>query len=102
MKEFSHNPEHGSEYHRLSTGRSFYAYHGVVGISEALEVYIGCDDKISRPDKLLDPSVVRDGGVLDLSPNGANVPLTKEETVEIAEVMIKRWEKFRFRVKRGE
>lgn len=56
----------------FSSGRTFYAYAGVIGLSPSLEVMEGYDDCF-----------------------GLGADLTKEETQELADYMICQWQKFK-------
>ena len=94
-REFSHNSDHGSHYHILSTGRSFYAYQSVVGIGEDLEAFTGWDNH------LLSHATRDKEGTLRFPMLDEGDKLTPEELTEVADVMIARWERFKAKVERN-
>lgn len=61
--------EYISDRYKLSSGKEFYANHGIIGIAPDLEISEGYD-------------------------GGLSWQFTKEDKREIAEYMIKLWERF--------
>lgn len=66
----------------LSTGRSFYANNGILGLDEDLNLYGGYDGKISLENYSFDS----DSMLPEFKP---------EEITEIADIMITRWQAFK-------
>lgn len=73
-------------YQLLSSGKSFYAYGGVIGIGPDSSIYWGYDEPL--PDFLRDETGYETTFLHDSN-------LTPSEYQELADVMITRWNKFK-------
>ena len=84
-KEFG-SSRYNESYQLLSSGRSFYAYNGVIGIGPNFTIFWGYDDRL--------PSYIRD----ERGPETFQLfdeTFTPKEYMEIADVMISRWTHFK-------
>lgn len=70
--------EQDSDGYTFSSGRGLYANCGIIGIAPDLQLSEGYDGPINWPPHELDSN-----------------PLTAEDMIELADMMIERWQKFR-------
>lgn len=72
---------------KLRSGKEIYVYDNVIGIDDKLVVYGGYDSRVFERD-------------FDYPLDDAK-SLSRDEQIELAEIMITRWQRFKIRAENG-